>query len=653
MSPQRNNETSPIESLKRTLDTPTADVSSSFNRHGFHEERSEAPTDWENKSAVDTPATVNTTPLMSRMSFSKRHHTLAKWIFGLAVIFFLGALGVATFFLTGNRNVLSTDKIDIVVTGPTSVSAGEVLPLAIEITNDNTAILQTVDLLIEYPRGTRSADDVTSELLRARMSLGDMAPGEHIATTTKAIIFGEEKTEQEIIVSIEYRVAGSNAIFLKQRAFTVEIDDSPVALSFDAPATVNSGDEVTLELTVRSNSTAPMENVIVKASYPFGFQFTSSSPDAIFGETIWSLGDIEPEGDRTLIVRGTIEGQNDEDRIFRFDLGVEGESGDVSDIGTAFASTEHSIRIARPFLDLGLAIGGEEGDTFGISTDGTANLDITWRNNLSSALSDAELELSIEGTGIDERTISAGVGTYNSSRNVVTWDKRSLSTLALLDPGASGRASVSFRALTIEDLAGKVVNPQIALNLTMRGIPVGASDVPEQIRTSTSAVIKVTTDALLSEYVYYDEGPINNSGPIPPEAETETTYTVVWEASSSVNDVTGATVSAKLPPYISWKGAVVPADEDITFNASTGDVEWRVGTIRAGDGYKTSPRSVAFQVGFIPSITQVGDTPTLINQARLTGRDGFTGVTVGSTVREHDTDLNESGHGSNSGRVEE
>lgn len=648
MSPQRNNETSPIESLKRTLDTPTADVSSSFERHGFHEERPEAPTDW----APETAQTTKSTPPMAKF-ITKKHHTFAKWIFALAVLFFVGALGIAAFFLTGNRNVLSTDKIDIVVTGPTSVSAGEILPLAIEIVNENTAILQTADLLIEYPRGTRSPDDVTTELLRARLSLGDLAPGERLATTSKAIVFGEENTQQEIIVSLEYRVAGSNAIFVKERAFTVEIDDSPVAFSVDAPASVNSGDEVRLEVVVRSNSTAPIENVVIQAHYPFGFSYTSASPEPVFGETVWNIGDIEPEGERTIIVRGTIEGQNDEDRIFKFDLGVEGEQGDISDIGTSFATVEHSIRIARPFVDLALAIGGQRGDTFGILTGGNANLELTWRNNLSNALTDVVLELGIEGSGIDERTITSGVGSYNSSQNSITFDKRTLSSLATLAPGATGRATVTFRALPLSELAGTVVNPDIRLTLTMRGVPVGVRDVPEQIRTSTASVIKVITDATLDTAVYYDSGPFSNSGPVPPRAEQETTYTVVWEASSSVNDISDARVSAKIPPYVSWKGAVSPADADIVYNPSTGSIEWRIGTLRAGDGYKTPARSVAFQLGLTPSVNQIGSTPSLIGEASLSGRDGFTGADVGSTISDRTAEPNESGHSNSSGRVGE
>lgn len=642
MSPKHDD--SPIESLQQTLDTPEADVSQSFTRAGFHHEGNDTPTSWAEQE-------TSSVPLMSRISFSKKHHTVAKWLFGVAAVFFVIALGVAAFFLTGDRNILSADKIDIVVTGPLSVSAGEVLPLAIEIKNDNASTLEVADLLIEYPTGTRSSDDVSQELLRSRMGLGNLAPGSKTATTTKAIIFGEEGAKQQIVVSLEYRVAGSNAIFVKKRAFVVEIDDSPVALSVEAPTSVNSGDDVKIELTVRSNSTAPIENVIVKANYPFGFQFSSSSPDPVFGETIWSIGDLEPEGERTIVVRGTIEGQNDEERVFRFDLGVE-EDGDVTDIGTSFAQAEHTLTIARPFIDLGLSVGGETGDLFTSRTGQDIDLDISWRNNLSGKLADGVVQLTITGDGVDERQLRPGTGFYDSAKNTITWDKRTLSLLSLLDPGDTGRATVNMQALSSEALAGKVVNPQIDLALSFRGMPVSETDVPEQVRTEAVGTIRIDTDAELAATTYHDDGPITNSGPIPPRIEIETTYTVLWEVSSSVNDVTGARVSAKLPPYVSWKGIISPADEDIIFDPSTGEIEWAVGTVRAGAGHSSGARSVAFQIGFIPSITQEGTAPVLVQDATLSGTDGFTGSAVGDTQVERTTVLNgDSGFQQSDGRV--
>jgi hypothetical protein len=184
-------------------------------------------------------------------------------------------------------------------------------------------------------------------------------------------------------------------------------------------------------------------------------------------------------------------------------------------------------------------------------------------------------------------------------------------------------------------------------------MPVSASDVPEQVRTEAVGTIRIDTEALLDVTLYHDDGPLTNSGPIPPRVETETTYTVLWEVSSSVNDVTGARVSSQLPPYVSWKGIVSPADEDIVFDPSTGEIEWTVGTVRAGAGYSGAVRRVAFQIGFVPSLTQEDSSPILIQEATLSGTDGFTGSSVGNTVTQQTTVIDgDSGFRQSDGKVE-
>ncbi len=621
---------SPIEELQNKIDTPNADVSGSFARAGFHREVRNVETDWQHDHEDQGS-------LLSRMRFTKKHKTYATWLFAIAAVFFLAALGTAAFFLTGNRNVLSADKIEITVTGPTKVAAGEALPLAIEIKNNNASTLEVADLSIEYPPGTRSADDVTVSLLRTRAGLGDLSPGERVATTSKAIIFGEEGTKQNVIVSLEYRVVGSNAIFVKERLFEVEIDDSPIRLSIDAPNALNSGNDVQLEVTIASNSSAPLENVLLKANYPFGFEFASGNPTPTFSETVWALGDMEPNGKRTIMIQGSLEGQDDEERIFRFEIGVAENDNDLTDIGTSFANAEHTIVIARPFVDLGFSIDGETGDTLVVAPGQDVSLEIAWRNNLSDKLGDAVLTLTLDGDGIDEKTIKSSTGFYDSAKNTLTWDKRSVSEFSVLEAGESGRAIVNFTTLSSEKMGGKNLNPEVHLGVSLRGVPIGNSDTPEIVATESEGLLKFVTDASLSTIALHDSGTITNIGPMPPKVETETTYTILWSIASSINDISGSTVTAKLPPYIVWKGVTEPADEDVTYDQSTGLITWTVGTVRAGAGYTNPFRELAFQVGLTPSVNQIGVAPVLIEDATLKATDGFAGVSVGYTTEARTT----------------
>src|SRR3989344_8253847 len=157
-----------------------------------------------------------------------------KKFFLFSVLFFVLALGYAayTFFIGGNS--VSNDNIDITVVGNTYTPGGDELPLIIGVTNRNNSALQLVDLIIEYPKS--SSGDLTKNTERLRDSLGTISAGETKNSNVKVILFGEQNSIRPIKISIEYRVEGSNAIFVKTKEYDVMINSTPIDLSVDAPA---------------------------------------------------------------------------------------------------------------------------------------------------------------------------------------------------------------------------------------------------------------------------------------------------------------------------------------------------------------------------------------------------------------------------------
>lgn len=617
-------EEGPIESLTRKLYTPGDDAVPKIRRAGLHADRPDVPSDWQHEHATARPLT---------MSLAK-HHKTAKWIFGVAVTFFIASLGAALFFLTDNRNIISAEKIDLSVIGPVSVAAGDTLPLSIDIVNRNTATLEIADLIVEYPQGTRSTEDVTRELTDYRVGLGDIASGDRISTTTKAILFGEEGSTRDIVITLEYRIAGSNAIFVKESVFTVSIGTAPLSLDVDGPRSVNSGDEVELELTIRSNSSIPMENVVIRAEYPFGFEFESSDPETSFSDTVWALGDIEPEGERQIQITGTLEGQHDEDRIFRFDVGVASRD-DTTTIGTTFVRAEHEMTIDRPFVDLSLKLNGSTEETVIGSPGSTVRGELSWRNNLPAKLGDAVIEIELDGTAYVESSVSALNGFYDSGRNVILWDQQGVDDLEVIDPGSSGTVTFTFALKPPGGVSGA---PEVPVTARLVATPVGSDRTPEEVESVLSRRIVLPSNVGLSADAFHTSGPFDNSGPIPPRVEEETTYTITWEVTNSGNDLSDAMVRAVLPPYVSWKDDFTPQSEDVSYTASSREIRWDVGDVESGSG----TRRMSFQIGLTPSVTQVGSAPVLVETATLFATDTFIGGEVGATTQPVTTTLSDS-----------
>lgn len=641
MTESRQQEEGPIESLTQKLYTPGDGVPEE-RRSGLHQNVTDVPQDWQHEH--EHPKSFSLDMKLAQ------HHTTAKWIFLVAILFFAVSLAAAFFFLSNNRNVVSAGKIDISVTGPVSIAAGDTLPLSIDIKNRNAATLEVVDLILEYPDGTRSVHDVTNELTDYRVGLGNINPGVTVSTTTEAILFGEEGSTRDVYITIEYRIAGSGAIFVKESVFTVSIGTAPLSMTVDGPKSVNSGDEVEMLVRVRSNSSFPLENVVVRGEYPFGFTFTEADPEASYSDTLWVLGDIEPEGTREILVKGVLEGQDNEERIFHFDLGIASQQ-DTTTLGTSFVKAQHEVEIERPFINLTMTLNGSEAESVVAQPGTIVRGKVEWRNNLRDKLGEGVLTVKLDGSAFDESSVFVVGGFYNSSNNTITWDQQSVDDLEFINPGSRGEVNFSFNLKPSSQLGGMSTNPEVPVTARLTAIPVGEDDTEKTIRSEVRHRVMLASSVGIDTLVTYATGPIDNEGPLPPVVEEETTYTITWTVSSSVNELSGGTVRAVLPPYVSWKNEVRPSTENVTYTASSREVLWTVGDVLAGAGYNKAPRKVSFQVGMTPSAPQVGSAPELIGDSIFSALDEFIGGEIGDVESAANIHLEEDGAPVNHDRV--
>ena len=554
----------------------------------------------------------------------RKTHKWIKWFVILSALFFVAALGIAVYMFGAGGNTVSVNNVNIGVTGPISVSGGDILTLQIDVQNGNTTTLESTDLLIEYPEGTRMADNITQELLRVRESLGDIRPGKQVTKTVDAVLFGEEGERQTIVISVEYRVADSNAIFVKEKAYEVEISSSPLSLSVVAPNQTTTNTDFQLAVEVTSNATESIEGVLLSAEYPFGFTFDEATPEPVFNDRIWDLGTLKPGESKIVRVRGALSGQDTEERVFRFAAGL-GEESDPNVLVTPFANVLKGVTIARPDIGVGLVFNGDATGEYVTGGDGRIRTDVTWQNNTGERIVDGVIEVVLGGQALNQGSVTVTGGFYQSGNNTIVWDKRTVPALA--DIPAGGKGSVSFSFSSFDFTQDTLADPEITATARIRGM-VAASEGSEVVQSESQGRVAVASDLLLSGKGLYFTGPFQKTGGLPPRVGQETTYTIQWTVTNTVSEITGATVRATLPAYMRFVGSVSPGSEEVTYNPIGGEVLWNLGTVRQGAGYTAPPREVAFQVAIIPSVSQVNETPQLIGVGTLTGIDSHTRTQV-------------------------
>jgi len=613
---EKSNEPHRLDDVNRKLYSKT--MRPKLSRRGVFSEKSDSVShEWK----ADEPSVASEKPQTMKLqtSFFKRFFVFSSVLLGIAIVF------AGYMFIRGTKNV-SGDNIEINVIGNTFTGGGEELPLQVEVINKNHVALELTDLLIEYPKGAETG----SEMVHSRISLGTIAGGESKIVPFSVTLFGQEGSSQNINLSLEYHIQDSNAIFVKDATHSIVLSSAPLVVTVDAPESIAPNQNVTFMVTVRQNSEASVENLGLEVEYPFGFRFDSSVPEPIQGNNIWQLGDLAGGAEKTIKVTGTLLGEEGESRSLRFYVGAL-DPANLSRVAVIYSSTMTTIAIKEPFLDAEIFYAGTNGDTFIVSSGKEITADINWKNNLPIKINNVQIVARFSGNAFDPTKVSADNAFFDSNTNELTWYEKTNKTLRVVEPGTSDSFNFKFTPKPLAIGSSVINDPEVNIEVSIRGNQSLDGNIPETVEKVNSVSFHLNTALELSGRTLYATGPFANTGAIPPRVGMPTTYTITWNVTSSANSVTDATVKATLPLYVTWKGAISPANETVLYNANTREISWRLGTVARGSGYSTGVREASFQVEFLPSTEQVGKIPELVTKPALAGTDSFTGTYLQST----------------------
>ncbi|MCE9517669.1 hypothetical protein K8Q96_01550 [Candidatus Nomurabacteria bacterium] len=516
------------------------------------------------------------------MKKNKQPTSIFKKFFLGAIIFFIATLGFALYVYINGSPSVSSDKIDIAILGNAFAKGGEELSLQIEITNRNNASLELANLVIEYPKGAK--DDMTDMIRLPKESIGTISAGQTITREVKVTLFGDEKSSRNVKAILEYHPEGSNAIFSKEMQFSVTISSAPLSLSIKAPDQATSDQTIELLVTATLNTALPEGATMLQVTYPNNFVFESSTPSSIVGNSIWDLSSLTQTEPLVISIKGKIVGQSGDQQVFHVYAGTTSPS-DKSKIDVVYNSLLQSIAITKPFLEARILVDNVDLPVYSASGGETVNVQVVWSNNLASRIADTQLIVNLGGNAFDKSQIDPVDGFYDSANNRIIWDKNTTAELASVEPGAKGSVSFSFKPISLIGSAGSIKSPQVSLDVSIRG------NQPSQ----GSALIDIVT----------------------------------WTLSNSVNSIIQSQAKSVLPIYVQWIGPQNDLGENLSFNQTTREVVWNIGTVRPNTGFDSN-REVSFIISLKPSLSQVGSIPQLMKEVSLSGTDSFTNTILKS-----------------------
>ncbi len=577
-------------------------------RRKIHDKNTHLPTDFPGTEIEQKKVDRNTLPT----SFFK------KMFFGVLGFFVVTLIAVASSMLT-NNDAASKERISMEIINPPFVDGGETLEIHVRIQNFNVQALELPDLILTYPKDSRNAN----ETVVMRRSLETINQGDRVDEQFTIILFGQEGEVRPLQAKLEYRINGSNAIFIKETSQDVIIRSTPATVSFHAPSEIVRGQELEFSIDVASNSNSVVSNTLLDLEYPRGFEFVSAEPAPDFLDHVWNISSLSDEK-KTITIRGYLSALEGQGQTIVANFGKR-NSERQNEIETLFNRVSHTVEVMQPFIKTELKLNGKSDASVPIRGKQEVEGEITYMNTLGEPIQDAQIVVNLSGSLYNPVGVRSQGGFFSSSLGTITWDKTTLAELKLLEPGVEKTLSFTLPTQELVGRGGSIEKPELDIRIDVSGIV--ANGVSRKASDVSRATVIANSDMELTASIDHEGGLFEDTGPMPPIVGETTTYTVTFQVTNTSNEVHDVKAEWHLPSYVTWIDTISPSIERsaVSYDELNRKVVWNLKNLRSGLGVNQSlPRTLSFQVSITPSLSQIDDQVALTSDILMTGTDAWT-----------------------------
>jgi hypothetical protein len=488
------------------------------------------------------------------------------------------------------------------------IQSGSTTTIEFDYVNQTNSPLTAVTIDLNVPAGfvvvtseplVTNAEDLSWDL----GTIGARSDGKIVLTGTWIADVPSTTGVQAIAT---YKPANFNAQFHDIATKTVSTTTSTTSVAIDAPLTANVGESVTYTIHISTTGTEIVAAPKAIMTLPEGFFVSSSTPTLTAGgPTEWTLSDLVPGAEQTIVVTGAYASDAAGVRTMTVSSGVPGSRFSPQATATAVTEVRPSALALTMVANGGTGtIAADPGSLLRMSlrldntsdaaiADATALLDFTAEDNLPISWADAVLDggkITAKGITFDAAAIgSIPAGSY-----------------ALLNLAFPLKADLSAVSSTFS----------VAFSATRGSVTVQAT--PLTVELNSDAGVTATLR-------YYDEdGSPLGSGPLPPAVGSTTHYRAVWAVAGGNHGIKDVTVSATLPEDVVWDDFSTATSGSISYDSSTRVIRWTISSIPAA-GAQVSAR---MSVSITPAADDVGLEKTVIGKVVLVAKDALSGATI-------------------------
>ncbi|MEI6810542.1 MAG: hypothetical protein WCK60_00645 [Candidatus Nomurabacteria bacterium] len=579
--PEENNELHQIDNLEYKLYDPKQ-VGNETARHMISSRKEEeVKTNW-----------VEITPIIKPIDEVETSYSFGTKILFFALIFLFAVLSFTAWRVLSSRNVVSVDNIDITLENKPYVDGGETTPFSVSVFNRNTSPLQEATITISYEKGIGALDE--QQKVYEKRDLGTILPNVIKKEDLNITLYGAADETRVISVKLEYKVAGTNAVFNKPTTTQVVLKTPPISVHIDGPETLVQGQDGIFNISIINNTSTEIKDSLLSVSLPTTFKMTQSDPKPNTKGMMWVLPSVFPGATSTVTISGSFTGVPGEVDTIKASVGS--ASSAVNQMGVVYSQEGHSISITSPLLALNAHLETDRGSAENLRYGDKAVVYVSYENKNDKALRDVSIVVNVGGDAPIISSVSSDYGYYNSINKTITFNTSTNRELSSVAPGGKGEFRISIPII----LKGNS-SPKLSLVIDGKASSVSKDDSATEFSKSWN----VEGNATFSATTAYKNSTFINSGPLPPKANVSTTYSAHLVASAQ-NALVNSKVSFILPAYVTFTGTFATGT-NVTYNDRTRTVVWNIGNISAGgvvfNDIKLSVKPSQSHVGNMPPIT--------------------------------------------------
>lgn len=556
-----------------------------------------------------------------------------KNLFVLAVLFSL-VYGFYTYFTNQFSDTIS---VDLAISAPESVKAGEDFNFTVHYKNNSKFDLNSLQLEVKYPENFILEDvsgvglgSISTSTAQNFFSLPSLPVNSEVDIVFSGKLLAKKDSISLIGVSLSYEPGTFSTEFKKEAAASIMVSDLGFDLNFEYANVALVGDTSQIDLIFSNVKENFLSDFEISFYFPENISLiniatstktaTSSNNKLTIDKSsnlIWHVSGLASSTDSYYLpIQYKIDKKIDDNQeiIIRLSKKINEEKSYL------FAEKNIQLNVMNSNLNLTLILNGSKNDNTANFGD-TLNYSLVYANKSDGQLKDIVIMAALKSDFLDWSSLNSNqkgiVG-----ENTITWTKEQISALTSLDPGEEGTIdfSVNLRPYNNSDL-GKSFNVTSYAQFNINNRQAELKD-----SMSNKIITKINSDLKLTEKVlYFDENNLSvGSGPLPPKVDQKTSFKVYWKIENNLHELNNTKIVTKLPEYVSFDANTNVSIGELIFDNTTRSVVWNIGVLPVS----TYQAQADFNISITPSENQRNSLMVLLSGSTVSAVDTDTGSAI-------------------------